>query len=139
MVKICEEIQVTKMSQIICKFIFKYILTILLRKFCIFCHMGTRECGFFSWCVMYHIWCEMCLFTVLQNIVPLATLWNKNLRIIMICPSTATFPGIMICHQCEDHPPHRHGDCPVDHLENNLKTLFLWNHCQRQLSVLQAE
>lgn len=66
-----------------------------------------------------------CLFTVFQNIVPLATLWNRNLRIIMICPSTATFPGIMICPQCEGLPPHRHGDCPIDLLENYLKTLVL--------------
>lgn len=47
MVKICEEIQVTKMSQIICKYIFKYILTILFRNLCIFCHGYMRTWLFF--------------------------------------------------------------------------------------------
>lgn len=68
----------------------------------------------------------ICLFTVFQNTVPLATLWNRNLRIIMICPSTATFLGIMICPQCGDHPLHRHEDCPTDLIKDfgsSLKSL----------------
>ncbi|KAL0171838.1 hypothetical protein M9458_032149, partial [Cirrhinus mrigala] len=51
---------------------------------------------------------------------------NRNLRITMICPSTATFLGIMICPQCGDHPLHRHEDCLTDLLKDfgsSLKSL----------------
>ncbi len=64
---------------------------------------------------------KICLFTVFQNTVPLAMLWNRNLRIIMICQSTATFLGIMICPQCGDHPLIATKTAPLI----SLKTLVL--------------